>query len=68
MKKFKDYSEPAQAGIILVAFFACVIIFLSTTAIFSAVQEAKVFNKFKSPSQPEATTWDALFAELRVTP
>lgn len=33
--------------------------------IFSAHQEARVFNKFSS-SQEKATAWDAIFANLRV--
>lgn len=31
-----------------------------------SAMEAQTFNKFKSPSQPEATVWDAMFADLRV--
>lgn len=34
--------------------------------LFAASQEARVFNKYKKPETPAATTWDALFANLRV--
>jgi len=28
--------------------------------------EMQTYNKFKSPDKPEATYWDAMFAELRI--
>lgn len=46
-------------GIILFMVFSAV-------AVVSISQEAKTFNKFKKPDQPEATFWDAAFSELRV--
>ncbi len=35
-------------------------------AVFIAYQEAQTFNRFKRADAPVATTWDALFAELRI--
>lgn len=29
--------------------------------------EAKTYNKFREPDQPQATYWDAVWADLRVT-
>lgn len=52
----KEYIVPVV--LILIAFT-----FSIGIGLFKATQEAKTFNKF---SERDATTWDALFADLRV--
>ena len=35
-------------------------------SVFQVKMECDTFNKFKEPTTPEATFWDAAFSELRV--
>ncbi len=43
-----------------------IIISIGVGIFIQPMKEAEVYNKFKSPDKPEATYWDAFFAELRI--
>ena len=34
--------------------------------VFASAQEAKTFNRYRAEDVPAATTWDAMFSELRI--
>lgn len=55
--------EIALMIIAYIVFFALIGTVVFGIAYFKASQEARVFNRF---SGQQATTWDALFANLRV--
>jgi uncharacterized protein YybS (DUF2232 family) len=50
-----------------VAIFAVIFVFIIALALYQPYREKETYNKFKDPSQPKATYWDAVFSELRIT-
>jgi hypothetical protein len=54
-------------GVCVIIILAIVITMGTACAVFPAYQEASVYNKHKSLDQPKASTWDAIWAEFRVT-
>ena len=60
MKVFTT-GQVATAGL-----FLGIITFAFAIVLFCCHHEAATFNKFKGEDQPEATLWDAAFADLRV--
>ena len=46
--------------------YVVAIVFLVVAMLVQPYFEMRTYNKFKSADKPEATYWDAMFAELRI--
>lgn len=56
-----------KSDIIGYVIYGSIILIIITVFLVQPFFEAKTFNKFRKPGTPEATYWDALVSNLRIT-